>query len=74
MPTLLDIQLPDHLAFIFNELPPLPDSAQLPDIDTLRVKLVSEVQINLLEVPQHKRRQLEVLAEVAKPIAASSCC
>ena len=55
VPTQLDIQLPDPLAFLFNELPPLTDLAQLPDIDTARVELVSEVQRKLLEVPQHKR-------------------
>ena len=52
-------------------MPPTADLAQIPDIDTARVKLVSEVQTKLLEVPQHKRRQLDVLAEVAKPIAAN---
>ena len=71
VPLQLDIQLPDPLAFLFNELPPTADLAQIPDIDTARVKLVSEVQTKLLEVPQHKRRQLDVLAEVAKPIAAN---
>ena len=71
VPFQLDIQLPDPLTFLFNELPPTADLAQIPDIDTARVKLVSEVQTKFLEVPQHKRRQLDVLAAFAKPIAAN---
>ena len=44
---------------------------QRPDLHTVRVKVVSEMQTKSLEVPQHKRRPLEVLAEVVKPFAAN---
>ena len=67
-PVQLDIRLPDPVAFLFNKLPPLDDLTQIQDIDTARVKLITDVQTKLIQVPELKRRHLDTLAQIAEPI------
>ena len=67
-PVRLDINLPTPLSFLFNQLPSLDSMPQMSDIDIARVQLVEEVHLQLIHIPEHKRRNYKELEKVTEPI------
>ena len=67
-PTVLDLALPFPLAFLFNKLPPIDDMPQIKDVDMARTHLIEQVQLQLVQVPQHKKRSLDAIEDITQPI------
>ena len=67
-PTVLDLALPIPLAFLFNKLPSIDDMPQIKDVDMARTHLIEQVQLQLVQVPQHKKRSLYAIEEITQPI------
>ena len=55
----LDIYLPTPLSFLYNQLPSLDSMLQMSDVDIARFHLVEEVHLQLVHIPEQRRRNYD---------------
>ena len=67
-PQVIDVQLPAPLSYLFSKLPPLNDLPRVISEETAKVELLEQVQVELAQLPDFKRRDLEELDNIAAPI------
>ena len=67
-PRVLDIALPAPLNCCFSKLPPLHDLPRVVSAESAKLEVLENVQMELAQLPEYKRRNLEVIDSIATPI------
>ena len=67
-PIRLDFNLPTPLSYFSNQLPSPDFVPQLTDVDIARIQLVEEVQLQLIHIPENRRRIYDELVKITEPI------